>query len=346
MKILVIGGTGFIGPYVVRRLADQGHQVAVFHRGEAKPKLPDSVERILGDRGNLAESRSDFLRFSPDVVVDMILGSERQAKATMDAFRGITRRVVALSSGDVYRAAGILHGTEPGPLQPVPLTEESELRTHGQTYRKEVMDAIRVALPWLDDGYDKIPVERVIMNGEGLAGTVLRLPMTYGPGDHFHRLHPYLKRMDDRRPAILIQQDAAGWRGPRGYVENVAAGIALAATSSQAAGRIYNLAELPTFSELEWASQIGRIVGWQGSVLAVPVELTPPHLRVPYNSAQDWIMSSERIRRELGYAEPVPFEAGMRRSIEWERRNPPAPHDPKQFDYAAEDAALEQLRAS
>jgi hypothetical protein len=38
----------------------------------------------------------------------------------MDVFRGITDRVVALSSGDVYRGGGILHGTEPGPLQPVP----------------------------------------------------------------------------------------------------------------------------------------------------------------------------------------------------------------------------------
>lgn len=345
VKVLIIGGTGFIGPFVIRALVEQGHQVAVFHRGEAKPDLPASVERILGNRGNLAESRPEFVRFSPDVGVDMILGSERQARATMEAFRGIARRVVALSSGDVYRAAGVLHGTEPGPLQPMPLTEESDLRTHKQTYRQEVMDAIRIALPWLDDEYDKIPVERVIMNDEALAGTVLRLPMVYGPGDRFHRLYPYLKRMDDGRPAILIQQDAARWRGPRGYVENVAAGIALAATSPQAAGRIYNIAELLSFSELEWAHHIAGIEGWKGAVLAVPVELTPEHLRLPYNSAQDWIMSSERIRRELGYAESVPFEAGLRRTIEWERAHPPSPPDLKQFDYAAEDAALAQVRA-
>jgi len=345
MKILVIGGTGFIGPFVVRALVEQGHRVAVFHRGEAKPDLPASVERILGNRGNFAESRSDFLRFAPDVVVDLILASERQAKTSMDAFRGIAGRIVALSSGDVYRAAGVLHGTEPGPLQPMPLTEESDLRSRGQTYRKEVMDAIRITLPWLDDEYDKIPVECAIMNDDALPGTVLRLPMVYGPGDHFHRLHPYLKRMDDGRPAILIQQDAAGWRGPRGYVENVAEGIALAATSPRTSGRIYNLAEPLSFSELAWANHIGRIVGWNGSVFEVPVEMTPAHLRLPYNSAQDWIMSSDRIRRELGYSESVPFEAGLRRTIEWERANAP-PQDPKQFDYAAEDAALEQLRAN
>ena len=46
----------------------------------------------------------------------------------MNIFRGATQRVVMLSSVDVYRGVGILHGTESGPLQDVPLTEQSELR--------------------------------------------------------------------------------------------------------------------------------------------------------------------------------------------------------------------------
>ena len=344
MRLLLIGGNGFVGAQVVRALLDHGQEVAVFHRGHAKTNLPDQVRHFLGDRRDLAASRSQFLDFAPDVVIDFILASGLQANVTMDVFRGIADRIVALSSGDVYRAAGILHGIEPGPLQPVPLTEDSDLRSHGQTYRPEVIDALRQAFPWLDDDYDKIPVERAIMRDPELAGTVLRLPMVYGPGDSLHRLHPYLTRMDDGRSAILIQEDAAEWRGPRGYVENVAAAIALAATSPQAAGRIYNLAEAQSFSEIEWAQHIGRSVGWSGSVLPVPLDLTPAHLKVPYNSAQHWIMSSARIRQELGYAEPVPPDIAIARSIDWERANPPGQVDPAQFDYAAEDAALEELR--
>jgi nucleoside-diphosphate-sugar epimerase len=189
-------------------------------------------------------------------------------------------------------------------------------------------------------------VERAIMSDPDLAGTILRLPMVYGPGDMFHRLYPYLKRMDDGRPAIVIQEDAALWRGPRGYVENVASGIALAATSPKAAGRIYNLAEAQSFSEVEWVERIGRVAEWTGSVLPVPVDLIPAHLKLPYNSAQHWTMSSARIRQELGYAELVPLETALARTIDWERANPPGEFDPAQFDYAAEDAALEQLRVS
>jgi nucleoside-diphosphate-sugar epimerase len=331
MKLVLIGGTGFIGPFVIRTLLDQGHEVAVYHRGRANSSLPDGVRQIIGERRHLAAAHTQFRDFAPEVVIDFILASERQARATLDAFRGTASRVVAISSGDVYRAAGIIHGTEPGPLQPVPLTEDSDLRTQGQTYRQEVLEALRQTFPWLEDDYDKVPVERAILSDPELAGTVLRLPMVYGPGDMLHRLHPYLKRMDDGRPAILIQEDAAHWRGPRGYVENVAAAIALAATSPQAAGRIYNLAEPESPSELEWVAQIGQNAGWSGSVYATTPRSTGT-------------MSSARIRAELGFAEPVPQDVAIAKTIQWERANPPAQADPKQFDYPAEDAALEQLR--
>jgi hypothetical protein len=46
----------------------------------------------------------------------------------METVLGIARRVVALSSGDVYRAYDLLHGTEAGPPQPIPIAEDAPLR--------------------------------------------------------------------------------------------------------------------------------------------------------------------------------------------------------------------------
>lgn len=340
MRVLLIGGSGFIGPHVARRLTDLGHQIAVFHRGHAKTVLPDHAHEILGDRAALAHFAPEFRRFAPDVVVDFILSSERQASELMHTLRGIASRVVALSSGDVYRAADVLHGLEPGPLQPLPLTEESELRTHRNHYPPPVLAMLRNVFPWLDDQYDKIPAEQAVMGDSEIRGTVLRLPMIYGPGDPLHRLHPILKRIDDQRPAILIQEEFAKWQGPRGYVENVATAITLAVTMPQAAGRIYNVAEPKSSTELEWTQNVVRITGWNGQVLALPKDRTPAHLQNPANAAQHWIMSSARIREELGYREPVSLDTALERTIAWERANPPAAVDPKQFDYAAEDAAL------
>ncbi len=336
MNILIIGGSGFIGPYVIRDLAAQGHRVAVFHRGNAK--LAQGTAQIIGDRHHLAEYRSAFAQFGPDVVIDVILSSGAQAKELMATFRGVAKRVVALSSMDVYRAVGVLHGTDPGPLQSLPLTEDSELRTKLHPYPPQVLKLIQGTMPWVDDEYDKIPVEQAVMSDGELPGTVLRLPMVYGPGDHLHRFFPVLKRMDDGRAKILFDDGAAAWRSPRGYVENVAAAVALAATSERAAGRIYNVCEEPAFSELEWAKKIAGVTGWRGEFVVLPRELTPKHLLAPGNRAQHWEASSTRIRQELGYRDPVNLEEALRRTIEWERANPPQV-DPAQFDYAAEDAA-------
>ena len=187
--------------------------------------------------------------------------------------------------------------------------------------------------------YEKILVERVSLGSLDLPGTVLRLPMVYGPEDFQHRLFPYLKRMEDQRPAILLPQGWAQNRVSRGYVENVAAAIALAVEDNRAAGRIYNVAEPEALTEMEWARRIGQMVGWTGQVLIDPQS---PHSIGP-EQAPHLVVETGRIRGELGYAESIPQSEALRRTIEWERAHPPEPVDPTAFDYAAEDAALAAL---
>ena len=84
MKIVVIGGTGFIGSSVVLGLDARGHDVAVFSRGEREFELPGSVTHIRGDRDRLHDSREAFQDFGPDAVVDFILFTEAQAEGLVE----------------------------------------------------------------------------------------------------------------------------------------------------------------------------------------------------------------------------------------------------------------------
>src|SRR5262245_15402560 len=237
MRVLLIGGNGFIGKFVVDELERDGHDVYVFHR--PRTHATPAPREIFGNRRRLHDSADTLRALRFDVVVDLILSSGRQAADLIKVFNGAASRIVALSSCDVYRACGVLHGSEPGPLEPLPLTESSPLRTTLQTYPPATIQMLQKVFGWLDDEYDKIPVEREILGHRDLPATVLRLPMVYGPGDPLHRLGALVKRMDDGRPAILFEEKIAAWRSPRGYVGNVAAAIALAATSDRAAGTIY-----------------------------------------------------------------------------------------------------------
>ena len=189
--------------------------------------------------------------------------------------------------------------------------------------------------------YDKIPVEEVVMSDADLAGTVLRLPAVYGPGDH--RAFDHLKRMEDGRTVILLEEGHARWRWTRGYVDNVAFAIALAVVDDRAAGRIYNVGEPDALTEAEWVYSIGRAAGWEGEVVVLPKEAIPEHLAAPYNFDHHLEGDTSRIRKELGYAEHVPRDQAMKETIEWERVHPPDQADASRFDYAQEDAALKKL---
>ena len=342
MRALLIGGNGFIGPHVAAALERDGHEVVLFHR---RPSANAVRREIVGDRQRLPEYREALRAVGADVVVDLILSSGRQARELVEVCRGAARRVVAISSCDVYRACGVLHGSEPGPLEPVPLTEASPLRTKLQTYPPDRIKMLQQVFGWLDDEYDKIPVEREILADAQLPGTVLRLPMVYGPGDALHRLLPIVKRVADGRRVILFEEKLARWRAPRGYVENVAAAIALAATDDRAAGRVYNVGEQENLSELDWAQRVAAVAGWTGAFVLLPADRMPAHLLMPGNTEQHWSTDTTRIRTELGYGEPIAQEEAIRRTIQWERANPAAA-SPHVFDYPAEDAAAEAQASS
>lgn len=337
MHILVIGGTNFMGPLVVRSLHEQGHALTLFHRGKTTTHLPEGVQEILGDRREypLVKLRDS----KPHVVLDMIPVIEQDARDVMDAFRGVARRVVSISSQDVYRAFGRVNLKESGPLELSPITEDSPLRENLYPYRgdtpREADDPHK-----LQDDYDKILIERLVMGDADFAGTVLRLPMVYGPGDYQHRMFPFLKRMDDQRPAILLDEVEAAWKWSHGYVENVADAIALAVTDERATGRIYNVCEPFTFSMAEWVAKIGEAAAWQGHIARIPAGRLPEPLRWGINAQQHIVVDSSRMRRELGYTERVPIDDAIKRTVDWERAHPPAKVDEKEFDYALEDEFL------
>ena len=313
-RVVIAGGTGCIGTWVARRLVDWGCEVAVVHRGERESEcVLDGVRHIHCDL------RAFRLDFDADAVVHMFAMNEADALAAVEGCRGRTGRLVVASSGDVYRACGVLWGTEAGGLEPMPVDEDAPLRS--------------VLFPWGGD-YEKILVERAVPGG-----CVVRLPAVYGPGDRHHRLWPWIKRMQDRRPAILMGSAYANWRWTHGYVENVADGIALAAVAPGAAGRIFNLGEAATPTMRERVATLGRVMGWTGQIVTVPDEQLPEHLRQPYRFQQDLIVDTGRVRRELGHVETVAEDQGLRRTIEWELAHPQE-SDGKQFDYQAEDAAL------
>lgn len=287
MKVLVIGGTRFIGPLVVKRLIDAGHEVAVLHRGQHNAALPTAVMSITDPRAGIpvTEFPDRALQFGPHVVLHMICMGERDGASARAAFENISQRIVMASSGDVYRAYGYFSEIESGPAVPTPLNEASPLRSTLYPYRMAA-----TAPEVLEYFYDKILAERQISASPLLPATILRLPKLYGRGGNADLATVYGFR---NHPT---------WRWTHGYVENVAAAIALAVTDERAKGRIYNVGEGHTPSIEERLSYL-------------PARPDAPIIEKHAHFDQDIAYDTSAIRSELGFREVVPEREAMVRVV-------------------------------
>jgi nucleoside-diphosphate-sugar epimerase len=314
MRILVLGGTRFIGRALVERLASDGHDVAVAHRGAdlggGAAELPPAVEEFLLDRADLAVRAPELLDWQPETVVDMFAMTQASARSALEALAtGSVRRWVVASSLDVYRAYDHLQRHESGPPLEGALTETSPLRRHLYPYRGSGRDA---GFP-IDD-YEKIEVERAVLDWPGVHPVVIRLPAVYGPRDAQHRLAADLARIDRGDSTITLGTAEAAWRFAMGYVDDVAYALALAATHPDATG-VYLVAEPETHTRLDLLTAIGTAAGWSGTIDVVE----DAGSEAPIDFRQHMAADSSKIRRELGYREQVPFDEALRRTIEWER---------------------------
>ncbi len=287
MRVLVIGGTGFIGAHIVRQIASHEHAVAVYHRGLTQAVLPDQVERITDSRSVIPIQYfpTESFEFKPDVVILTMAMGAVDASAAVEAFAGRAGRIVLLSSGDVYRAYGRFTGIEAAPIQKGLLTEDAPLRSVLFPYRHKASSPEA-----LEYWYEKILAERAVLNAPDLPGTVVRLPKVYGPGGNadLATVYRYSHHPD--------------WRWTHGFVENVAAAVELAAIHPAAGGRVYNVGEAYT-------PTIGERLAW------LPLSAVEPDLSSQFDFTQDIAYDTSRIRIELGYCEIVPEKEGILRTL-------------------------------
>lgn len=318
MRVLVVGGTGFIGGPTVRRLVASEHDVAVFHRGKTTLELPGVVEQLVGDRTRVADYADRLRGWKPDVVIDFVAFTATDVRSLLDVLRGVAQRIVVLSSLDVYRAYDRLMRVQLGPPEMTPIRENAPLREVAFPRRRWASGPDDVM--W---DYDKIPVERAALSEPELPGTVLRLPAVYGPGDNRrHRVGEYVTRMDSGAGTLDLDADLSGWRWTRGYVDDVADAIAIASVDRRASGRTYNVGEAAPLTEGEWARAIARVAGYAGTIVERKREDLPPAVARELNGhdfAHDLILDTSRIQGELGWSPRAPLDEALAASIAWER---------------------------
>ncbi|MEY2480570.1 MAG: hypothetical protein QOI04_1497 [Verrucomicrobiota bacterium] len=100
LRILILGGTGFTGPYQVRYALSRGHKVTTFNRGKTHPgELPNEVEQLIGDRNGKLDALKDR---QWDVVIDNPTTLPAWVRDAAQILKGNVERYLFISTISVY----------------------------------------------------------------------------------------------------------------------------------------------------------------------------------------------------------------------------------------------------
>ncbi|MGH3985428.1 MAG: NAD-dependent epimerase/dehydratase family protein [Pseudonocardiaceae bacterium] len=325
MRVVIIGGTRFIGRRITEALVRRGDEVLVIHRGAAEPQDWVPCRHLHIDRRQLGLVADQIRAFGPDAVVDTLAMTRTDADTVLPHLPEVP--LVVLSSMDVYRAYELALSGQAG--IPVPLDEDSPLREgryphRGTDPRLEGYD--------LDmDYYDKLDVEPLYLRAGAI---VLRLGMVYGQGDVQQREEFILRRVRAGRRRIPLGEGT--WRWTRIYVGDVARAVLAALDTPEATGEVFNVGESATPTMREWVGQILAAADHDAELVTVPAAVLPPDLIMTGRIPQDLLADSDKARRVLGW-QPSDQTEAVSHSVRWHLAHPPTHPD---TDFTADARAL------
>lgn len=294
MKILVIGGTGYIGTHAVEELVRRGHEVTVFARGQTPPRLPAEALFIKGNRHH-PEDLQTLQQHRFDAVVDINAYTREETQAVINTFDGRVSRFVHLSTFSVCQRTS-----------PLPFTESDPLVTD----------------PSHSYGYNKAECERALRwahTRNGFPFVSLRPVVVFGPRDDKSRENYYLKRMIAGDPIIVPDGGALPLFAV--YVKDLAAVIANALAAEGVAGRAYHLSQHELVSVDDHIAHIGRLAQVVPDVTSIPASLLERlgyNLRVfPYFARGRMVaLDTRAARRDLTF-QPTPYAKALRETIQY-----------------------------
>ena len=308
MKIIIIGGSGFIGGAITKYLINLKYEVIVFNRGNFAN--PNGSLQITGEKENLDLFLPQLKKIKPDAFIHTIAYTEDDALQILNTLGRVSKRILLLSSGDVYKAyTSFKDGLEE---QDIILNESSALRTNYFPYRNEsknISDEIQKRLFF---NYDKLVVENILKQSN-LDYTIFRLGAVYGADDPQKKLQKYITDVKEGKDQIL-SNDQLIWKWTRIFVENIPFAIHLALHNKMSIKQIYNVGEAKAYSQLE----IYELINQTRKI----DQLKKPEKRrenpldeSKFNYKQHLILDSSKIRNELGYSELIDPQFALEETI-------------------------------
>jgi 2'-hydroxyisoflavone reductase len=183
LKILILGGTGFTGPFQVKYALARGHTVTVFNRGKSHPgELPAGVEQLIGDRNGQLDALKNR---KWDVVIDNPTMLPKWVHDAAEILKGNVDRYIFISTISVY-AEGMKAGSD---------ESATVVKYEGKDAMKETRDTV-IASRFALYGPLKALSEKEVEKWFPGKSLIIRPGLIVGPGDESDRFTYWPVRID------------------------------------------------------------------------------------------------------------------------------------------------------
>jgi 2'-hydroxyisoflavone reductase len=187
LKLLVFGGTGFIGPKLVDYALSRGHEVTLFNRGRTNTHLFADLPKVIGDRDpDKGEGLKGLAEGEWDVVFDDNGYYPRHVKASAELLAGRVQHYIYVSSISAYASFGTSGQDEDAPLAEL---ADPTVETMGAAYENY--------------GGLKVACERAAQAAYPQGATIVRPGYIVGPGDPTDRFTYWPVRIDRGGDALI-----------------------------------------------------------------------------------------------------------------------------------------------
>ena len=324
-RVLIVGGTGPTGVPLANLFLYHGCEVAILHSGRHPAEFDGPVERIIGNARDDDDLQAKLGGREWDIAVCMY----GRLRAQAEVLTGRTGRLVGITGQPVYRGA---QPPTPEGRIPLPIPEFAPRQYDAEGYTGKVA----VGEDQLFEQHGRGDFEVVIV----------RYPGVFGPRAPMNHEWAVVKRILDRRPFMILPHDGVTYF-QRGYADNLARLVFLAATRPEAAGEAFNAGDERVLSSRYVAEVIRDELGSDMEFIGIPAEFCPGVFPLAEKSNQ--MLDMSKARNLLGYRDVVDVEIATRRTAVHLRDHPPDPKDlypagTGTFDYEREERIVRQWR--
>ncbi len=329
MKILVIGGTRFIGQRIVYKLLERGHSVALFTRGRVRPDFWGQIEPIVGDRRDYHSFRQRLTRRQFDAVIDNIAYDRADVESAIETFANHIGHYLLCSSGAIYRDYSDWRQYRPF------YEDEADLTFTGDLAYAEGKRAAELAFWSIPEAQQPFPF------------TILRPTVVEGPEDSSGRTWFWVQRVADGQD-LLVPQTIPTTIFRHAYVDDVAEAFVRAAANPLAFYKAYNLAGEEILSLEDYVRAIASILGREAKIVVASLERIrqQPGLsdfQAPF-VGERFVLDIAKAKQDLRY-QPTPLDIWLKQTISWFLNSYRGADSDGYAKRAAEVAATKRLRA-